>query len=64
MNILKTGVGGVVVSALCCFTPILVIVLGATGLTAWLLWLDYVLFPIMALSMGLVAYGLYVRRKS
>lgn len=64
MNILKTGIGGFVISALCCFTPLLVIVLGAIGLSAWLLWVDYVLFPIMALSMGLIAYGLHSRRNN
>ncbi len=64
MNILKTGIGGFVVSALCCFTPILVIILGGIGLTAWVAWVDFVLFPVMALSMGLIAYGLYARRRN
>jgi mercuric ion transport protein len=64
MNILKTGIGGFTLSALCCFTPLLVIVLGAVGFSAWLAWLDFVLFPIMALSMGMIAYGLYARRKN
>lgn len=63
MNILKTGFGGLVASAVCCFTPLLVVVLGAVGLSAWVLWLDYIVFPVMALSMGLIAYGLYSRRR-
>lgn len=64
MTILKTGIGGFVLSALCCFTPLLVIILGAVGLSAWVGWLDIVLLPIMALSMGLIVYGLYLRRNS
>ena len=47
-NVLKTGVIGSVVAMVCCFTPVLVIALGFAGLTAWLGWLDYVLFPAMA----------------
>jgi mercuric ion transport protein len=29
--------------AICCFTPALVILLGAVGLSPWLGWVDYVL---------------------
>ena len=45
----KTGffaaLTGTVIVALCCATPILVIVLGAVGLSAFTPYLDYVLFP-------------------
>ncbi len=58
-NIIKTGVIGTVIMALCCFTPLLVVILGALGLSAWLGWLDYVLLPSMALFMGVVVYGVY-----
>ena len=44
-RLLRTGIVGTVVAALCCFTPLLVVLLGAVGLSAWLDWLDYVLFP-------------------
>ncbi len=60
-QILCTGCGGTTIAALCCFTPILVIGLGAVGLSAWLGWVDYVLFPMMFASMGLVAFALYLR---
>jgi len=40
---------GTIVVALCCFTPILVILLGAVGLSALTPHLDYVLFPALAL---------------
>ncbi|NQU62431.1 MAG: mercury resistance system transport protein MerF [Rhodospirillales bacterium] len=58
---LRTGFIGTAVAAICCFTPFLVVLLGAVGLSAWLGWLDYVLFPILFASMGLVAHALYLR---
>jgi mercuric ion transport protein len=62
-TILGVGVGGSLVAALCCFTPILAIALGAIGLSAWLGWADYVLFPALALFLALAGYGFYrVRR--
>ncbi len=60
-QLLCTGCGGTIIAALCCFTPILVIGLGAVGLSAWLGGVDYVLFPMMFASMGLVAFALYLR---
>ncbi len=60
-QLLYTGCGGTIIAALCCFTPILVIALGAVGLSAWLGGVDYVLFPVMFASMGLVAFALYLR---
>ncbi len=62
-TLLRTGVVGSVVAVLCCFTPVLVIGLGAVGLSAWLGWLDYVLFPALAGFLALTVYAL-VRRKS
>lgn len=63
-TIIKTGVVGSVIAAICCFTPVLVIALGAVGLSAWLGWLDYVLFPALALFIGMTAYGLWRRQRS
>ena len=59
-----TGCTGTVIAALCCFTPLLVIGLGAVGLSAWLGWIDYVLFPVLFASLGIVAYALYLRAGS
>ncbi len=61
-TILKVGIIGSVVAAICCFTPLLVILLGAVGLSAWLGWLDYVLLPALAMSIVITAYGLYLHR--
>ncbi len=58
---MKTGIIGTALVALCCFTPVLVIGLGAVGLSAWVGWLDYVLFPVMFASMGFIAHTLYMR---
>ncbi len=44
-RLLRIGLIGTVVSAVCCFTPALVVGLGALGLSAWLAWLDWVLLP-------------------
>lgn len=63
-TMLKTGLIGSVVTALCCFTPILVVALGFVGLSAWLGWLDYVLFPSLAFFLGLTAYGLWRRQRA
>lgn len=62
-NVLKTGLIGTGIAAVCCFTPFLVITLGLAGLSASLAWLDWVLLPAMALFMGVTAYGLYLRKK-
>ena len=58
-QLLCTGGTGTVIAALCCFTPILVIALGAVGLSAWLGWLDYVLLPALAFFIALTGYGFY-----
>jgi mercuric ion transport protein len=48
-SLVKTGIIGVVVAAVCCATPVLVILLGAVGLSALTGYLDYVLLPALAL---------------
>ncbi len=62
-TLLKTGVGGTVFAALCCFTPLLVVALGAVGLSAWLGWLDYVLFPMLGFFILLTGYAVYRMRR-
>ena len=60
-TILRTGIVGSVIAAICCFTPALVVFVGFVGLSAIAGWLDYGLFPILFASMGVVAYALYLR---
>lgn len=56
-TLFRTGVAGSAVAAVCCFTPLLVILLGAVGLTAWVAWLDYVLIPAFIAFLGLAFYA-------
>ena len=44
-TLLRVSVIGTVLVALCCFTPILVVLLGTLGLAALTGYLDYVLLP-------------------
>ncbi len=60
-KLLRNGSIGAAIAAVCCFTPALVVLLGIVGLSAFVGWLDYGLFPMLFASMGLVAYALYLR---
>jgi len=61
MNLLKIGIVGSVVAALCCFTPILVILFGAVGLASIVGYLDYVLLPSLVIFIGITIYALIKR---
>ena len=63
-TILKTGIAGSIIAAVCCATPVLVVALSALGLSVWLGWIDYVLFPALAIFVGLTAYGLWRRQRA
>ena len=58
----KAGVIGSFIAALCCFTPILVILFGALGLSALVSYLDYVLFPILGLFLAIIVVALVTNR--
>ena len=60
---LRVGVIGTVVAALCCFTPVLVILFGAVGLAALVGYLDYVLLPALAFFVALTIYALWRRQQ-
>jgi mercuric ion transport protein len=60
--LLGVGIFGTAVAALCCFTPVLVVLLGAVGLAAAIGWLDYVLFPVLVVFIGLTAFAVWKRR--
>jgi mercuric ion transport protein len=63
-TLIRTGTIGAIIAAVCCATPVLVIVLGAVGLSALTGYLDYVLLPALALCIVLIGYGLYRRRQT
>ena len=55
---------GAGVTALCCFTPLLVIAFGALGAGAALAYADKVLFPLLAVFLGVMVYGAMKLRAS
>jgi mercuric ion transport protein len=57
-KLLKVGVIGAAVAAICCFTPALVVLLGLLGLSHLAGVLDYVLLPALLIFVGLIVYGL------
>ncbi len=61
-TLIATGAIGAALAAICCATPLLVVVLGAVGLTGWLAKADYVVIPALILCLGLIGFGLYRRR--
>ena len=60
----KIGITGSVIAALCCFTPILVILFGALGISALVGYLDYVLFPLLGLFLLIIVVALVTKRGS
>ncbi|WIX32617.1 mercury resistance system transport protein MerF [Salinicola sp. JS01] len=62
-SLLRVSVIGTVLVALCCFTPILVILLGSVGLAALAGYLDYALIPALALFIGLTLYALWRQKR-
>lgn len=63
-DLLRTGLIGTAIAALCCFTPVLVILLGAAGLSALVGGLDFVLFPALAAFMGITIYALWRKQQA
>lgn len=61
-TLLGVGLGGTVLTALCCFTPVLVVLLGVTGLSAIAGYLDYVLLPVLVVFIGVIIYAMMRRR--
>ena len=61
-KLLRFGVVGTVIAALCCFTPVLVLLFAAVGLSWAVGYLDYVLFPALFAFLGLTGYALWRRQ--
>jgi mercuric ion transport protein len=64
-KLLAIGIGGTLLAVLCCFTPLLPIVLTTLGLTGLLgvLYNDAILLPILAGFLILTSYAIWQRRK-
>ena len=57
--LLCTGLVGTLIAALCCFTPMLVILLGVVGLSALTGYLDYILLPALAVFVCILLIAIY-----
>lgn len=62
-KLLATGIIGTVIAALCCFTTVLVVLLGAVGLSAIVGYLDIVLLPALAIFIGITIYAVWRKAK-
>jgi mercuric ion transport protein len=64
-KLLGLGIGGTILAALCCFTPLLPIVLTALGLTGVLgvVYNDAFLLPVLAAFLFLTGYAIWRRMK-
>jgi mercuric ion transport protein len=63
-NRMITALSGTVLVALCCFTPILVILMGALGLSVFTPYLDLVLLPALIILAVLTFLSFMRWRKS
>ncbi len=61
---LQIGIIGTIVAAICCFTPVLVVLLGAVGLSALIDYLDIVLLPTLAIFLVITGYALWKRSRT
>jgi len=59
----RFGIVGTIVTALCCFTPILIVLLGVMGLSWIIGYLDYVLFPVLFIFVGITVYAVWRERR-
>ena len=60
-SLITSGAIGAALAAICCGTPLLAVVLGGIGLSAWLAKADYIVIPVLLLGVALVGLGLYRR---
>lgn len=63
-TLLGAGLVGTVLVALCCSTPVLVMLFGVVGLSALAGYLDYVLLPALVFFLGLAVYAVYRHEKT
>jgi mercuric ion transport protein len=60
-SLITTGAIGAALAAICCATPLLAVVLGGIGLSAWLARADYIVMPVLFLGIALLGLGFYRR---
>lgn len=57
-KLLGIGLAGTGIAAVCCLTPALAVLLGTLGLSAALVWADYLLLPALVLFAGMSVWAL------
>ncbi|KKJ77076.1 hypothetical protein WH95_08320 [Kiloniella litopenaei] len=62
-DLLTVGIVGTIITALCCFTPLLVVLFSLLGLSAIVGYLDFVLLPVLAFFVIITGYALWKRQK-
>ena len=63
-RLLQIGIVGTIVAAICCFTPVLVVLLGSVGLSALIGYLDIVLLPALVIFLVITGYALWKRSRT
>ncbi|MEM7221739.1 MAG: mercury resistance system transport protein MerF [Pseudomonadota bacterium] len=56
-KVFLVGAIGALITAVCCFTPLLVWLLPAIGLATWVAEIDAVLFPVLAVFLAVMLFG-------
>ena len=62
-RLLKIGIIGAAMAALCCFTPVLVVLFAALGLAAWVAYVDMVLIPSLLFFLALIIFSFVQKDK-
>lgn len=62
--LIRASAAGTILAAICCGTPLLAVLLPLVGLSAWLARADLVLLSLLAVSLGLFAWGIHRRAKA
>ena len=60
-TLLRVGIIGAIIAAICCFTPALVILMGVIGLSSVVGMLDIVLLPALAVFLTITGYAFWKR---
>lgn len=58
-SLFRTGLIGSIILALCCFTPVLVILFGAIGLASVVGYLDLVLLPALIIFLMILGVAIF-----
>jgi len=62
-DLLTVGIVGTIITVLCCFTPLLVVLFSLVGLSTIVGYLDFVLLPVLAFFVIITGYALWNRQK-